>query len=75
MSKRFLVNGQDELRVLEEQTKELQQSLETTRMEIMNSIRLPLGNFTIAFAPAKASKLTNEVEERQEKSKELQKAI
>jgi len=75
MSKRFLVNGQDGLRVLEQQTKELEQSLETTCMEIMNSIRLLPGNFTIAYAPAKALKLTNELKERQEKSMELEKAI
>jgi hypothetical protein len=75
MSKRFLVNGQDELRVLEQQTKELEQSLETTRVEVVNSIRLLGSDFIMAFTPARVLKIENELKERQEKSKRLQKAI
>jgi hypothetical protein len=62
MSKRFLVNGQDELRVFEQQTKELELSLETTRVE-MNAIRLPARNFTIALTPATVSRIENELKE------------
>jgi hypothetical protein len=75
MSKRFLVNGQDELRVLEQQTKELEQSLETTRVGIINSIRLLAMSFTLSPTLAKVSKIEKELHERQDKFKELYKAI
>ena len=72
MSKRFLVNGQDELRELEQETNELEQSLETTRVEITNSIRLLRMSLSIS---AKVSKIEKELNERQDKFKGLQKAI
>jgi hypothetical protein len=72
MSKRFLVNGQDELRALEQQTKELEQSLETTCGEITNLVRLLAGNYNDTFV---GSKVEKELQERQQKSRGLRKAI
>jgi hypothetical protein len=37
MSKRFLVDGQDKLRALEQQTNELEQSLEKSREHVIRS--------------------------------------
>jgi hypothetical protein len=44
-------------------------------VKIINSVRLPAGNFTITFTPAKVSKIENELKERQEKARKLQKTI
>jgi hypothetical protein len=76
MSKRFLVNGQDELRVLEQQTKEFEQSLEAARVEIINLIRLPPSMiFAMSSTSAKVSKIEKELNERQDKYKGLHKTI
>jgi hypothetical protein len=75
MTKRFLVSGQDELRVLEQQTQELEKSLETNRAEIIDSIRLPAISWTIGRNPAKTSKIEKDLNDRQEKFKKLHKAI
>ena len=75
MSKRFLVSGQDELRVLEQQTKELEQSLETTRVEIMNLIPLRRLLAITSTLAENDSRIENKLKERQEKSKGLQRAI
>ena len=75
MSKRFFVSGQDELRVLEQQTKELEQTLES-RVDIMNLISLLRIDISImTFTSAKVFRIENMLKERQDKSKGLQKAI
>lgn len=74
MSKRFLVSGQDELRVLEQETRELEQSLETTRAEILDLISLRRLSLYVSLS-GRESRIANELQERQEKSMRLQKAI
>jgi len=75
MSKRFLVSGQNELRVLKQQTKKLEQTLES-RAEIMNLIRLLRTRISIMTSTsAMVLQIENMLKERQEKSKGLQKAI
>jgi hypothetical protein len=63
MSKRFLVNGLNELRVLEQKIKELEQSLETTRVEIKT------------ITSTSEEKIKNVLEKRRKKSNGLQRAI
>ena len=71
MSKRFLVSGQNELRVLKQQTKELKQTLKS-RAEIINLIRLLRTRiFIMTSTPAMISQIENMLKERQEKSKGL----
>jgi hypothetical protein len=73
MSKRFLVNGQDELLVLEEQTNDLEQSLEITSVKTMNFIHqlAASGSYTTSM-PAVIEK---ELQGRLHKWTELQTAI
>ncbi len=75
MSKRFLVNGQDALLELEQQTKELEQSWEMTHVKFMNLIRPQASLFSTGLTPAKLSEISKELRERQEKSKGLEKTI
>ena len=69
MSKRFLVNGKEELRGLERQIRELESDLETSQQEVLKSMQQDVVN------PARASEFTKQVKNRHEKSRELEKAI
>lgn len=73
ISKRFVVNGQDEIRLLKYQAKELEDSLETTLVKIKNSVRITQSGFT-NLDPI-VSVTNRELVERHEKSRKLQKAI
>ena len=75
MSKRFLVNGQDELRLLEQQTEEFEQNLESTRVEVLNLMREPTVTFSIHPARPSVWKVEKELKERHDKFRELHRAI
>ena len=75
MSKRFLVNGKEELRKLERQILELEQDFEQSRGEIINPIRQAAQHFTRQLTHAKISELTQNLKERNVKSKKLEKEI
>jgi hypothetical protein len=75
MSKRFLVDGQHELRDLEQQIVELEKSLETTRAKFMKSIGQEISTLAIAITPAKALEIDKELKDRQAMSTRLRKTI
>lgn len=79
MSKRFLVSGKDELRELEQHIVGLERFLEESREEILNSIRQVVdeaaAHVTRRLTPAKAYQLKKSLEERLEKSKDIERKI
>jgi len=76
MSKRFLINGQQELRALEQRAAILEKSLETSRPKFLNYVR-PLSAILAdtAVTPAKIREIEKELRERHSHSTGLQKAI
>ena len=78
ISKRFLVNGKDELRKLERQILELEQDLEQSRgkisLTIPQSARITRGDRD-QLITANESKLTQILQERNVKSRNLENAI
>lgn len=75
MSKRFLVDGQRELRALEQQTEELGQSLETSRAKILNILHQSRSSFTLSLRTIRSWEIEKELEVRQAQSIGLRKAI
>ena len=75
MSKRFLIDGQHELRDLEQQIVELEESLETTRAKFMKFIGQEISTLSIAITPAEALEIEKELKDRQAMSTRLQKTI
>jgi hypothetical protein len=72
MSKRFLVDGQQELRALDQRMEELERSLGASRQIILNCIRPSTS--TTAIAPAKIREIEKSLKERHAQSVALQKA-
>lgn len=72
MSKRFLVNGQDKLRTLEEKASELEQTLEASCKDIENAIYGQKNDLPTIPAYRDISKITIVLKERKEKTAELQ---
>lgn len=76
MSKRFLVDGQQELRALEQRAEVLERNLDKSRSNILNSIRLSTALFAAtAITLTKIWEIEKELIERHTKSTELQKTI
>jgi hypothetical protein len=75
MSKRFLIDGQHELRDLEQQIVELEESLETTRAKFMKFIGQEISTLSIAITPAEALEIEKELKDRQAMSTRLRKTI
>lgn len=76
MCKRFLVSGQEELRLFEQQTDKWEQDLEKSSAEVMNSIQqLRLASLTSSFGALKLSYIEKVLKVRQEKVRGLQKQI
>jgi hypothetical protein len=69
MSKRFLVNGKEELRGLERQIRELESDFETSQREVLNWMQQDVVD------PARASEVTKRLQKRHEKIRKLEKAI
>jgi hypothetical protein len=75
MSKRFLVDGQRELRALEQQTEELGRGLETSCTKILNVLRQSRSSFTVPLHTIRSQEIEKELEERQAQSTGLQKGV
>jgi hypothetical protein len=75
MSKRFLVDGQDKLRVLEQQTNELEQSLEKSREHIIRSFHQTSVIFSALPNTARVLETNKELHKRYEKSRAFQRTI
>jgi len=75
MSKRFLESGRAELRELEQQIVELEQSFEAGRSEIIRSNRQAKTHLTANLTAAKTLEITRLLKERHEKSRKLERTI
>lgn len=73
MSKRFLSTGKDELRGLEQQTAELERSLEASQEKVKRVIEKPLT--TRSFTSDQTVEVTRALEERYAESRKLEHAI
>ena len=75
MSKRFLVNGKEELRRLERQIVELEHDLEESRNEIVSSFRQAAAHVTGRLTLARTSQIKQQLGERKVKARKLEEAI
>jgi hypothetical protein len=75
ISIRFLVDGQNQLQALGQQTNELERNLETTREDILYAIRQGTGRMVVDLTTAKFEHINKELQRRYEKNRVLQKAI
>lgn len=75
MSKRFLVDGKEELRRFEGDIAELERDLEGSRNEIVSFVRQGAAHLTGRLTLAKTSEVNRQLEDRYDKSKRLNKAI
>lgn len=75
MSKRFLVNGQTNLRDLQERVSSMEQTLEATRQATVNSIRLAITPAQGQLTPAMQPSIINTLEARYNRCREVEKAV
>ena len=75
MSKRFLISGKDDFQRLEGKVLELEQYLEISQKEILNSIRQASAHATGRATLAKTLKLTKNLNERYNLARQLEKDI
>ena len=75
VSKRFLVNGKEELRGLERQNLELERDLEESQQELTDSVGQAVASLTGGVTPARALEVTQQLQNRHERSRKLAKVI
>jgi hypothetical protein len=75
MSKRFLVDGKTELGKIEQQVVELEQSFESSREEILQTIRDAEARHIGQFIPTETLQITQKLKDRYLKSRIVEKAI
>lgn len=75
MSKRFLVNGKEELRRLELEILKLEQEFEESRGDVIKSIRQTVAHYKGRVSPAMPLELFRTLKERKIKGEKLEKSV
>jgi hypothetical protein len=75
MSKWFLTTGRDELRELEQWIVKMEQDLDITQEEIVNSICQAKTHLTLTLTPAKILEITRALKEQHVETRKLESAI